>query len=111
MSLSNDTVTHLLNRKQVLEADLAKTEAQLYDVESQYLSEYGPVHGSILKGFDSALSQNKSQQKKATKNKPEERLFSLSSKTSRVQLEVAEEKEAVRLATTASGRMTKSRKN
>jgi hypothetical protein len=121
--MSSEVVTELLS--------LQQTEKQLYDLETAYLSnEHGATNGSILKGFEVALSQNKTHAqvaggggggneggggtKKKTgsaahKNtKPEERLFSLSSKTSPVQAEVAKENEAVRLATTASGRMTKS---
>lgn len=128
--MSSELVTELLNRKNQLELSLQQTEKQLYDLETAYLSnEHGATNGSILKGFEVALSQNKTHAqvagggggneggggtKKKTgsaahKNtKPEERLFSLSSKTSPVQAEVAKENEAVRLATTASGRMTKS---
>ena len=136
--MSSETVTELLNRKNQLENSLQQTEKQLYDLETAYLSnEHGGSHGSILKGFEVALSQNKMHaqvaagaghhrehhhldggggnvtKKKsgsnASKNtKPEDRLFSLSSKTSPVQAEVAKENEQVRLSTTASGRMTKS---
>ena len=128
--MSSELVTELLNRKNQLELSLQQTEKQIYDLETAYLSnEHGATNGSILKGFEVALSQNKTHAqvagggggneggggtKKKTgsaahKNtKPEERLFSLSSKTSPVQAEVAKENEAVRLATTASGRMTKS---
>ena len=125
LKMSSETVTELLNRKNALENALQQTEKKLYDIETAYLSnEHGGTNGSILKGFEVALSQNKTHaqvvggsahetKKKsgsnASKNtKPEERLFSLSSKTSPVQAEVAKENEAVRLATTASGRMTKS---
>jgi len=134
--MSSETVTELLNRKNQLENSLQQTEKQLYDLETAYLSnEHGGSNGSILKGCEVALSQNKTHAQvaaggahhrenqldgggnvtnkksgsNASKNtKPEDRLFSLSSKTSPVQAEVAKENEQVRLSTTASGRMTKS---
>ena len=65
------------------------------------------THAQVVGG--SAHEIKKKSGSNASKNtKPEERLISLSSKTSPVQAEVAKENEAVRLATTASGRMTKS---
>lgn len=103
-----ETVTMILNRKTALELDLQRTEKQLYDVETAYLIDHAPLHGSVLKSFECALSLNKPQQKKQQlRNKPEERAFSLSSRSSPVQVEVKAENELVRLATTASGRMTK----
>lgn len=76
------------NVRQHLEADLQKIERILADTEHNYLTaDYSQV-GTILKGFDGFLSSKEMLRKRTRTFKPEDRLFSLASKTSPVTREL-----------------------
>lgn len=62
-------------------------------------------HGNVLKGFEGFLSQTKNTTLKKARNfKPEDRMFSLSSTTSAVNDEIAQDKGEEKMVTTQSGR-------
>jgi len=55
---------------------------QLYDAETEYLSSDSSQMGTLLKGYDGFLSSKDNLRKRARAFKIEDRLFSLSSRTS-----------------------------
>jgi chromatin modification-related protein EAF6 len=56
---------------------------QIYDMESSYFNAEHAQTGNVLKGFEGLLSTKEALRKRQSRGyKPEDRLFSLSSKTS-----------------------------
>ncbi|GAX75144.1 hypothetical protein CEUSTIGMA_g2588.t1 [Chlamydomonas eustigma] len=70
--------------KNQLESELIKTERLIADVESSFINAEHCQNGSILRGYEGFLSTKESLRKRQRLTKGEERLFSLSSKTSPV---------------------------
>mmetsp|Transcript_6024 Transcript_6024/g.13144 ORF Transcript_6024/g.13144 Transcript_6024/m.13144 type:complete len:123 (-) Transcript_6024:824-1192(-) len=68
--------------KMQLENELPKIERVVADLELQYLQAEYSQCGTILKGFEGFLSSKDNLRKRSRTYKPDERLFSLSSKTS-----------------------------
>ncbi|KAG1658565.1 hypothetical protein FOA52_005569 [Chlamydomonas sp. UWO 241] len=67
-----------------LEGELGKVERLIADLESQYMAAEHCQNGSVLRGFEGFLASKETLRKRARSNKADERLFSLSSKTSPV---------------------------
>uniref|UniRef100_A0A7R9YY72 Chromatin modification-related protein MEAF6 n=1 Tax=Chlamydomonas euryale TaxID=1486919 RepID=A0A7R9YY72_9CHLO len=65
-----------------VEGELAKVERLIVDLEAQYIAAEHCQNGSVLRGFEGFLSSKETLRKRARSSKAEERLFSLSSKTS-----------------------------
>lgn len=74
--------------KSALENDLVKIERQISEMEHAYLTAEYSQCGTVLKGFDGFLNSKDILRKKSRNFKPEDRLFSLSSKTSPVTREM-----------------------
>lgn len=71
-----------------LEGDLGSIEKTLADMEMQYLQAEFSQPGTVLKGFEGFLSSKETLRKRSRSYKPEDKLFSLSSKSSPVTREV-----------------------
>lgn len=71
-----------------LESDLVGIERTLADMEVHYLQAEYSQAGTVLKGFEGFLSSKETLRKRSRSYKPEDRLFSLSSKSSPVSREV-----------------------
>mmetsp|Transcript_17025 Transcript_17025/g.29111 ORF Transcript_17025/g.29111 Transcript_17025/m.29111 type:complete len:139 (+) Transcript_17025:96-512(+) len=67
--------------KELLVSDINKIERVLVELETQYHTAEYSQPGSVLKGFDGFLASKENQRKRMRAYKPEDRLFSLSSKT------------------------------
>jgi len=77
-----EKVESLLKRKAELEAELLKTEVQIYNLETKYLEETSAT-GNVIKGWDSFLTTRKQGQVQLKYKivKPQDRIFSNSSTT------------------------------
>lgn len=83
-------VAALTTRREQLEAELQKCEKALFAAESEYLQADHSQCGSVLKGFEGFLSSKDTLRKRARAYRPEDRVFSLSSKSSPATLELEE---------------------
>merc|ERR1739848_194900 len=61
---------------------VAKLEKKLYEAETEYFSTESSQMGTLLKGYEGFLSSKDNLRKRARTFKIEDRLFSLSSRTS-----------------------------
>eukprot|EP00877_Chromochloris_zofingiensis_P006703 jgi/Chrzof1/2286/Cz11g09260.t1 len=87
----------ILSYKTNLENDLVNVEKNIAEMEAAYLQAEYSQPGTVLKGFEGFLSSKDALRKRQRTYKPEDRLFSLSSRTSPVtkELEAEEAIEAV----------------
>jgi len=79
---SSLAVDYLTNRIQQAKQDLAKIEKKMYDAETEYFQSESSQMGTLLKGYEGFLSSKDNLRKRARTFKIEDRLFSLSSRTS-----------------------------
>ncbi|BDA44101.1 probable chromatin modification-related protein MEAF6 [Coccomyxa sp. Obi] len=86
----SQAAAQLAARKDQLEADLLKTEKMVYTMETDYLQADYTQCGTVLKGFEGFLSSKDALRKRARAFKPEDRAFSLSSKSSAATQELAD---------------------
>ncbi|KAJ3680245.1 hypothetical protein LUZ60_016523 [Juncus effusus] len=77
------SLSALVSKRAKLQEELRNIEKQVYDLETSYLQDSNQF-GSVLKGFETYLSQSKSTAnlKRSRKFQADDRLFSLSSVTS-----------------------------
>eukprot|EP00775_Hariotina_reticulata_P004884 gene4884-5129_t len=81
----------LVQYREQLATDLARVEAQIAEYEGNYFNAEYSQAGSVLKGFEGFLSTKEALRKRQARAwKPEDRLFSLSSRTSPVSKELQE---------------------
>jgi len=91
----------LLNRKALVDDQIANIERQIYYLEGSYLEETA-TQGNVLRGFDGYLTARAAGvDKKKGRFKETERLFSLSSSTYQKSLQVQEEGQEEYTSTTA----------
>mmetsp|Transcript_8336 Transcript_8336/g.30095 ORF Transcript_8336/g.30095 Transcript_8336/m.30095 type:complete len:129 (-) Transcript_8336:100-486(-) len=83
---------YLQSRIQQAKQEIAKIEKRVYDAETEYFSCESSQMGTVLKGYEGFLSSKDNMRKRARTFKIEDRLFSLSSRTSPAAKE--EEREA-----------------
>ncbi|CAL5218589.1 g284 [Coccomyxa viridis] len=83
-------VAALTTRKEQLETELRKCESALFAAESEYLQADHSQCGSVLKGFEGFLSSKDTLRKRARAYRPEDKIFSLSSKSSPATQELEE---------------------
>mmetsp|Transcript_15472 Transcript_15472/g.52855 ORF Transcript_15472/g.52855 Transcript_15472/m.52855 type:complete len:112 (+) Transcript_15472:155-490(+) len=96
MSSGSATLQALQQRKDRLEEELRNVEKQVYDLETSYLND-SSQQGNVLRGFEGFLAAQKANALKRARNfKVEDRLFSLSSKSSQATDELVAEQEAAR---------------
>ena len=90
--LTSLAMEYLQGRMQAAKQEIAKIEKKMYDAETEYFSSESSQMGTLLKGYDGFLSSKDNLRKRARTFKIEDRLFSLSSRTS---LAVKEEERAM----------------
>lgn len=88
----------ILAYKENVEKDLASIEKNIADMEAAYLSAEYSAAGSVLRGFEGHLSTKEALRRRPRGWKPEDRAFSLSSRTSPVTREIEDEQMAADLA-------------
>ncbi|KAI8475698.1 MAG: hypothetical protein J3K34DRAFT_403351 [Monoraphidium minutum] len=82
----------LLSYKKQLEEDLVRVEASIADMELKFFQADHAAVASCIKGFEAHLSSKEALRKRALRSwKPEDRWFSLSSTSSPVAMEMAEQ--------------------
>jgi chromatin modification-related protein EAF6 len=98
MSVSS-VVRDLADQKHKIDQELAEMEAHIYELETSYLTN-SQSFGNIVKGYEQLMSQKGTQLSAAPARKPgskgfkdSERVFTLSSVTSKLQMKAEEEEE------------------
>ena len=98
--MSNSSVVRdLEDQKRKIDQELAAMEAHIYELETSYLAN-SQTFGNVVKGYEQLMSQKGTQHCSVPVRKPgakafkdSERVFTLSSVTSRLQVKAEDEEE------------------
>jgi len=91
------TLQLLATKKAQLEQELSHIEKQLYEKEGHYLGAEHSQHGSVSKGFEGFLSSKDVLKRRTRAFKVDDRVFSLSSKSSYATIELQQAEDATLL--------------